>query len=172
LHAAPPSWRIHPLPHTVEHDVAAGKLIHVVLDNYATHKHLESPPRGGDAEAGVLAWLYIALSALRSASPQPRPPSPARRELLLQDDAASHPPRRPSLDRRSAGRQLRLSRQAQCQPQTVRPDQIRRRYPGQARSLRVASVLNRCTRRRSRFLLDDALMWTPIVRQPEPLFKV
>jgi hypothetical protein len=49
---------------TVEHDVAAGKLIHVVLDNYATHKHLESPPRGGDAEAGVLAWLYIALSAL------------------------------------------------------------------------------------------------------------
>ena len=38
----------------VERQVAAGKPIHVVLDNYATHKHPKSLPL---AKARVLAWL-------------------------------------------------------------------------------------------------------------------
>ncbi len=29
---------------TVEHEVAADKAVHVVLDNYATHKHPKSLP--------------------------------------------------------------------------------------------------------------------------------
>src|SRR5260370_35125543 len=49
-----------------------------------------------------------------------------RRELLLKDDAATHPPRRFPLDRRPADRHRCLSRRAQCQPQTLRLDQIRR----------------------------------------------
>jgi len=47
------------------------------------------------------------------------------RELLLQDDATAHPPRRLPLDRRPADRHQRLSRRAQCQPQTLCLDQIR-----------------------------------------------
>src|SRR5205809_5366704 len=46
MYAAPPPQRIHPLPQCRERQVPAGKLIHAVLDNYATHKH----PK-------VLAWL-------------------------------------------------------------------------------------------------------------------
>jgi len=42
----PPPCRIHPLSQTVEREVPTGKPIHVVLDNYATHKR----PK-------VLAWL-------------------------------------------------------------------------------------------------------------------
>ena len=39
MHAAPSPPGVHPLPERIERDVAAGKLIHVILDNYATHKH-------------------------------------------------------------------------------------------------------------------------------------
>jgi hypothetical protein len=39
LHAASPSPGIHTLLNTIEADIPAGKMIHVVLDNYATHKH-------------------------------------------------------------------------------------------------------------------------------------
>ena len=46
----------------IERDVPAGKQIHVVLDNYATHKH----PK-------VRAWLS-ATTAGPSTSPRPRPP--------------------------------------------------------------------------------------------------
>ena len=46
----------------IERQVPAGKVIHTVLDNYATHKH----PK-------VLAWLR-AIRAGPSISRQPRPP--------------------------------------------------------------------------------------------------
>jgi transposase len=73
----------------IERQVPAGKVIHTVLDNYATHKH----PK-------VLAWLarhprwifHFGLVAQR------------RRELLLQDDPAAHPPRRLPLNCRPASR--------------------------------------------------------------------
>ena len=117
----------------VEREVAAGKPIHVVLDNYATHKH----PK-------VLAWL----------ARHPRwtfhftPTSASwlnRRELLLQDDAAAHPPRRVPLDCRPAGRHSCLSRSTQCQPQTLCMDQIRRCYSRKAPTLPCTIRLNQCT---------------------------
>ena len=51
LHAAPPASGVHPLPERDRGEVPAGKIIHVVLDNYGTHKHpkvrawLERHPR-------------------------------------------------------------------------------------------------------------------------------
>src|SRR5260370_12238472 len=67
------------------------------------------------------------------------------RELLLKDDAATHPPRRLPLDRRPAGRHQCLSPRAQCQPQTVRLDQIRRRHSGQTRPMPCIIRLIQCT---------------------------
>ena len=45
----------------IERDVPAGKLIHVVLDNYASHKHPRSSPGSPGTRAGP------------STSPRPRP---------------------------------------------------------------------------------------------------
>src|SRR5262249_5824270 len=67
------------------------------------------------------------------------------RELLLQDDAATHPPWRVSLDRRPADRHRYLSRRAQCQSQPLRLDPIRRGHPGQARSSSCNITLSQCT---------------------------
>ena len=54
---------------TIEADIPAGKIIHVVLDNYATHKHAKSLPsrkRGfAPGSTGILA--------LSSITPRPRP---------------------------------------------------------------------------------------------------
>src|SRR5713226_4156259 len=68
------------------------------------------------------------------------------RELLLQDDPPTHPPRRLPLDRRPADRHQRLSRRTQCQPETVRLDQIRRRHPSQTRPPPCTICLKQCTR--------------------------
>jgi hypothetical protein len=54
------------LNNAVERQVAAGKLIHVVLDNYATHKH----PK-------VTAWLARHPRWIFHL-PQPRPPGSTR----------------------------------------------------------------------------------------------
>src|SRR6266513_3114939 len=69
-----------------------------------------------------------------------------RRELFLEDDPATHPPRRLPLDRRLADRHQCLSRRTQCQPQTVCLDQIGRRHSGQTRSLPCTICLTQCTR--------------------------
>ena len=50
----------------IERDVPAGKLIHVILDNYATHKH----PRSALGSNGT--------SAGHSTTPRPRPPGSTR----------------------------------------------------------------------------------------------
>jgi hypothetical protein len=58
----------------VEREVPAGKPIHVVLDNYATHKHPKSLP---SRKRGC--WLGCrAIGAGRSTSPRPRPPGSMR----------------------------------------------------------------------------------------------
>jgi len=76
---------------TVERAVAADKSIHVVLDNYATHKH----PK-------VLTWL--APSALDlSFHPDLGVLAQCGGELLLQDDPPAHPPRRLPFGCRPAG---------------------------------------------------------------------
>ena len=43
VHAAPPPSGVHPLSQPDRGQVPAGKLIHVILDNYATHKHPQGP---------------------------------------------------------------------------------------------------------------------------------
>src|SRR5438477_12321700 len=68
-----------------------------------------------------------------------------RRELFLEDDPATHPPRRLPLDRRLADRHQCLSRRTQCQPQTVCLDEIRRRHSGQTPSLPCTICLTQCT---------------------------
>ena len=78
--------------YTVERAVPAGKLVHAVLDNYATHKHpkvkawLDRHPRWVfhfTPTSG--SWLNVV-------------------ENFLQDDPSAHPPRRVPLDRRPPGR--------------------------------------------------------------------
>jgi hypothetical protein len=80
LHAAPPSRRIHPLLNTVEREVAADKSIHVVLDNYATHKHPKVLASAGAPSALDLP-LHPDLGVLAQCCG----------EFLLQDHASAHP---------------------------------------------------------------------------------
>ena len=68
-------------------------------------------------------------------------------ELLLQDDAAAHPPRCLPLGCRPAGGDQCLSYRTQCQPQTLRLDEIRRGHSGQARPLPCTIRLSHCTSR-------------------------
>ena len=104
----------------VEREVPAGKLIHTVLDNYATHKH----PK-------VLAWL----------SRHPRwtfhfTPTSASWLNAVENFFSKMTRQR---IRRGVFRSIadlqtasqRLSRRPQYQCQTVRLDPIRRRYPSQ-----------------------------------------
>ena len=54
---------------TIEADIPAGKIIHVVLDNYATHKHAKSLP---SRKRGFVPGSTGTL-ALSSITPRPRP---------------------------------------------------------------------------------------------------
>src|SRR6516162_3439916 len=87
---------------TVEREVAADKSIHVVLDNYATHKH----PK-------VLACLSRHLRWTFHFTPTSALLVQCGGELLLQDDATAHPPWCLPLSCRPAGRHKGLSRRAQ-----------------------------------------------------------
>ena len=126
----------------VERQVAADRPIHVVLDNYATHKHPKSCPResGGAGLAGASSALDLPLHPNLGLLAQ------RRRELLLEDDATAHSPRRLPLDRRPAGRHQCLSRRAQRQPQTLCLDQICRSHYGQTRPLPCTIRLIQCNR--------------------------
>src|SRR5499433_2146153 len=86
---------------TIERQVPAGKVIHTVLDNYATHKTPQSAGLAGAPSALDLP-LHPDLGLLAQ----------RRREFLLQNDPATHPPRRLPLDRRPAGHDQCLSRRA------------------------------------------------------------
>ncbi len=75
---------------TVEREVIANRPIHVVLDNYATHKHPKS-------------FLASASSALDfSLHPDLGLLAQCGREFLFQDDATAYPPRRLPLDHQPA----------------------------------------------------------------------
>ncbi len=94
--------------------------LHLVLDNYATHK---TPAGEGVA---------------RQASPLPPPlhadegfVAEPRRALLRRDHDEAHPPRRIQERRRAGGRDPRLSRPAQRRPKAVRLDQDRQCSPRQ-----------------------------------------
>jgi hypothetical protein len=126
----------------VERQVAAGKPIHVVLDNYATHKHPKSLPsrKRGAGLARPPSALDLPLHPNLGLLAQ------RRRKLLLQTDPPAHPPRRVSLDRRPADRHQRLSRRAQRQPQALCVDPIRRCHPRKTRPLPRTFCLNQSAR--------------------------
>ena len=124
----------------IEREVPADKLIHVVLDNYATHKH----PK-------VLAWLTRHPRWTFHFTPTSASWLNAVENFFSKmtgnaSDAASFA-RSPT-----SGRHQRLSRRAQRQSQTVRLDQIRRCYPSQTQphpctsrlSQLVAVIGNQC----------------------------
>src|ERR1700747_2511329 len=99
----------------VEREVAADKSIHVVLDNYATHKHPKVLALAG-APPVLDFSLYPDLGLLAQCG----------RVLLRQEDPPAHPPRRLPLHRGPASRHQRhqrFPRRAQCQPQTFYLDQ-------------------------------------------------
>ena len=132
----------------------AGKLIHAVLDNYATHKHPKSLPsrrRGcslGCAPSALGLSFYSDFGLLAERG----------RKRLLQDDAATYPPWCVPLDRRPAERHQCLPRRAQCQSQTLRLNQIRRGHPGQARPSPCDISLSQCTS------IADITVWSRVVR--------
>ena len=95
----------------VEAAVPAGKLVHVVLDNYGTHKHPKVHGLARPAPALDLP-LHPDLGFLAQ----------RRRDLLLGHDPPTAPPRRVPLAGRPAGRDPPLPRRAQRRPQAVRLD--------------------------------------------------
>ena len=86
----------------VEAAVPAGKLVHCILDNYASHKHPKV--RAWLARQPALDFpLHADLGLLAQCD----------RDLLLDADPPTHPARRVQLHRRPAGGHQPLSRRAQ-----------------------------------------------------------
>ncbi len=99
---------------TVEREVTADKAVHVVLDNYATHKH----PK-------VKAWLQRHQRFTFHFTPT----SCSWANAVEGWFPATPQARRLHLNRRVAGRDQPLHRRGQRQAQAVYLDQIRRRHP-------------------------------------------
>ena len=100
----------------VERAVPAGKVIHAIADNYATHKHpkvmkwLADHPRWTFHFTPTSAsWLIVAQCG---------------RRLLLDDHAAKNPPRRLQIRRRPPRRDRTLYQGAQQNRQAVRLDHL------------------------------------------------
>ncbi len=112
----------------VEREVAADKAVHVVLDNYATHKH----PK-------VTAWLTRHQRFTFHFTPTSCSWANAVEGLFAKLTRQPAQARRLHLDCRASGRHQPLHRRNQQQAQAVRLDQIRRRHP-RCRAAREASV--------------------------------
>jgi hypothetical protein len=102
----------------VERQVPADKAVHVVLDNYATHKH----PKVRD-------WLATPSSRQLPLHADLVLLGQRRRRLVCQAHPATAQARRLHLDRRAAERHQPLHRRGQRTAQAVHLDQIRRRHP-------------------------------------------
>jgi DDE superfamily endonuclease/Homeodomain-like domain len=98
----------------VEREVPADKGVHVVLYNYATHKH----PK-------VTAWLKRHHRFTFPFHPDPLLLGQCRRGPVCQAHPAQAQTRRLHEDRRASSCNQPLHRRNQRQPQTVRVDQIR-----------------------------------------------
>ena len=114
----------------VEAAVPAGKLVHAILDNYATHKH----PK-------VRAWLDRHERWTFHYTPDLRLLAECRRDLLLGHDPPPAAPRRLPLAGRPPGRHQPLPRRAQRRPQAVRLDRHARAHHGQAAASECVSAL-------------------------------
>jgi hypothetical protein len=107
----------------VERAVPAGKIIHAIADNYATHKHAKVKEWLADHPRWVFhftptsaSWLN-AVEGFFSAHPPP------------------HPPRHLQVRLRPPGRHPPLHPRAQRRPETLRMDQPRRNHPRQTQPL-------------------------------------
>jgi hypothetical protein len=126
---------IHSFLNAAEREVAAGKLIRVVLGNYAMHKH----PK-------VLAW-----PSLHPRSAFHFTPTSASWFNAVENFFSKMTCRRIRrgglpLDPRPAGRHQCAYLAEHNASQTVRLDQIRRRYSGQTRPPSCTISLIECTR--------------------------
>ncbi len=103
--------------------------VHLVMDNYATHK----------TAAGRPSALACPLHADRRLLAQPG------RALLRALDRKTAPARGPSLDPGTRTGHSALHRHRQRQPPTLPMDQVRRRYPGNHQALLSANARYRRT---------------------------
>jgi hypothetical protein len=99
----------------VEAEVPVGKVVHLILDNYATHKH----PK---VMAGPASPLRLPLHAHLGILAQ------RRRGLLRQTHPAPPQTRRLPIHRRSAGRYQPLCRRNQRPPEALRLDRRSRQH--------------------------------------------
>jgi hypothetical protein len=98
----------------LEAETPIGKIVHVVLDNYATHKH----PK-------VKAWLARHPRFVFHFTPEIVLLAQCRRDFVLQADAAAAQTWRVPLDCRSSGRHQPLPRRNQCRfVWTAHPDRL------------------------------------------------
>ena len=114
----------------IERAVPAGKVIHAILDNYASPQAPQGPRLARPPSALDLP-LHADLGLVAERG----------RDLLL----GAHPPppqaRQLPLDRRPAGRDQPLHRRAQRRPQALHLDQTRRPDPRQAESSECVCAL-------------------------------
>ncbi len=108
----------------VERAVPAGKVIHAVLDNYATHKHPEA-----------LVWLAEHPRWTFHFTPTSGSWLNAVENFFSVITRRAHPPRRLHLRRRSPKSDPRLHPAAQRRSETVRLDKARRDNPRKAQAI-------------------------------------
>jgi hypothetical protein len=101
----------------IERAVPAGKLIHVILDNYATHKH----PKVLRPPSGLRVPLHPDLLLLAERG----------RDVLLPAHAPPTQTRCVPLDRPPPSRDQPLRRGPQCRAQTLHLDRRSRSHPRQ-----------------------------------------
>ena len=98
--------------------------IHIVMDNYATHK-----------TAPVKAWLARRAALARPLHADFGVLDQSGRTLVRRTDAQATAARRAHLDPPARGRHPGLHRQAQRRPEALQVDQIRRRHPRHCQTL-------------------------------------
>ena len=103
---------------TIEAQVPVGKVIHAVVDNYATHKHPQGAPMAGPAsplDVPLHPDLGILAQRRRRLLRQAHAPAPqARRVPIRRRPATRHQPLRRRYQRRSQA--LRLDRRPKARP--------------------------------------------------------
>ncbi len=134
MHAASPPRRFLRFLNTIEAAVPAGKLIHVILDNYATHKH----PK-------VRAWLARHPRWVFHFTPTSASWMNAVEGFLLGPDPAQAETGQLQRDRRPSGCDQPLHRRAQRQAKAFRLDQASRRHPQCRQRQRCTIRLSQCT---------------------------
>ena len=108
----------------IDRNVPDGLDIHIVMDNYATHK-----------TARVKAWLARAAALARPLHADLCLLDQSGRTLVRRTDPQAVAARRAPLDRPARSRHPRLYRQPQPTPQTLQMDQVRRRHTRRRKAL-------------------------------------